>query len=129
MVNPPFGIADLQTGPAVGFGGRDRIDCQGSKPTGADGGGPGDLPLATDQRGQVEMGDGHSVFCSLFCLFSLFVGDEARSALGGAQPARLARYLGIEAVDDVDLLVAAGVYDPLFHVRKRGPGNQLDQSR
>lgn len=61
------------------------------------------------------MGDGRFVSGSFFRLFGLFVGNEAGAALDGAQPARFARDLGIEAVDDVNLLVAAGVYDPLFH--------------
>lgn len=62
------------------------------------------------------MGNGCFIPCSLFRLFSLFVGDEAGATLGGAQPARFVRNLRIEAVDDVNLLVAAGMYDPLFHV-------------
>lgn len=116
MVYPPFGIADLQTGCAVGVGDGNWIEHQRGKSTGTDSGGPSDLPLATGQFRQFKMGYGCFVPCSLFRLFSLFLGDEAFATLGGAQPARLARNLRIEAVDDVNLLVAAGVYDPLFHV-------------
>lgn len=129
VIDPPFSIADLKTYCAVGVGGRDRIECQRGKPTGADGGGPIDLPPASGQLGQVEISDDRLILESFFRLFNLFVGDEAGSALGGAQPARLARNLRIKAVDDVNLLVAAGVYDPLFHVRKRAVGNPPDQSR
>ncbi len=129
MVDPPFGIADLQTCCAVGVGGRDRIKPQRGKPTGTDGGSPSDLPLSAGQFGQIEMGNGRFVPGSFFRLFGLFVGDEAGTALGGAQPARLACHLCIKAVDDVNLLVAAGMYDPLFHEAKRAVDNSLDQSR
>lgn len=73
------------------------------------------------------MGNGCFVSCGLFRLFSLFVGDEAGAALRGTQPTCLTRNLGIKAVDDVNLLVAAGMYNPLFHVGKRAVSNPLDQ--
>ncbi|MEH3039416.1 MAG: hypothetical protein PGN21_05055 [Sphingomonas paucimobilis] len=39
---------------------------------------------------------------------------------------RLTSSLRIKAIDDVNLLVAAGVNDPLFHAAKRAVGYSMD---
>lgn len=115
VIDQPLDVVDPQTKDAVGIDARmwrRRQRCQAAD---ANSFCPTHLPLAPGQRRQLKMGDRCGVTCCGLGLFHFLICYETGLAFGCPQPASPARDLRVESVNDMNLLVAAGMNDLLFH--------------